>query len=120
MQWQFYGYHYLSRISSYTTPRACLFLYPKSQFSSKINLGTLAFFLLSPLLIFPFSSIGHCSDFHTRQPPRGLQFTLGTPRDPAMFDTIVMANLVRPTELCWLKLGFSPLFAGKRIVSLLN
>ena len=37
-----------------------------------------------------------------------------------MFDTIVMANLVRPTELCWLKLGFSPLFAGKRIVSLLS
>ncbi|KAL9964464.1 hypothetical protein ACROYT_G028110 [Oculina patagonica] len=36
---------------------------------------------------------GHCSDFHTRQPPRGLQFTLGTPRNPAMFDTIVMANL---------------------------
>lgn len=42
-----------------------------------------------------FSLIGHCSDFHTRQPPRGLQFTLGTPRNPAMFDTIVMANLVR-------------------------
>ena len=39
--------------------------------------------------------IGHCSDFHTRQPPRGLQFTLGTPRSPDMFDTIVMANLVR-------------------------
>ncbi|XP_020604845.1 UDP-glucose:glycoprotein glucosyltransferase 1-like isoform X2 [Orbicella faveolata] len=36
---------------------------------------------------------GHCSDFHTRQPPRGLQFTLGTPRNPGMFDTIVMANL---------------------------
>ncbi|XP_068732744.1 UDP-glucose:glycoprotein glucosyltransferase 1-like [Montipora capricornis] len=36
---------------------------------------------------------GHCSDFDTRQPPRGLQFTLGTPRNPAMFDTIVMANL---------------------------
>ena len=90
------------------------------NFREKINLGTLAFFLLSPLFIFPFSSIGHCSDFHTRQPPRGLQFTLGTPRDPAMFDTIVMANLVRPTELCWLKLGFSLLFAGKRIVSLLN
>lgn len=36
---------------------------------------------------------GHCSDFDTRQPPRGLQFTLGTPRNPVMFDTIVMANL---------------------------
>lgn len=38
---------------------------------------------------------GHCSDFDTRQPPRGLQFTLGTQRNPTMFDTIVMANLVR-------------------------
>ncbi|XP_067039989.1 UDP-glucose:glycoprotein glucosyltransferase 1-like [Acropora muricata] len=36
---------------------------------------------------------GHCSDFDTRQPPRGLQFTLGTQRNPTMFDTIVMANL---------------------------
>jgi len=36
---------------------------------------------------------GHCSEFDTRQPPRGLQFTLGTARNPVMFDTIVMANL---------------------------
>ena len=31
---------------------------------------------------------------HTGQPPRGLQFTLGTKANAEMFDTIVMANLV--------------------------
>lgn len=36
---------------------------------------------------------GHCADARTGQPPRGLQFTLGTKANPAMFDTIVMANL---------------------------
>ncbi|XP_034069258.1 UDP-glucose:glycoprotein glucosyltransferase 2 [Gymnodraco acuticeps] len=36
---------------------------------------------------------GHCFDLSTGQPPRGLQFTLGTSRDPIMYDTIVMANL---------------------------
>ncbi|XP_053311337.1 UDP-glucose:glycoprotein glucosyltransferase 2 [Spea bombifrons] len=36
---------------------------------------------------------GHCFDVSTGQPPRGLQFTLGTKRDPVMVDTIVMANL---------------------------
>ncbi|XP_078514083.1 UDP-glucose:glycoprotein glucosyltransferase 2 isoform X2 [Lissotriton helveticus] len=36
---------------------------------------------------------GHCFDTNTGQPPRGLQFTLGTKKDPAMMDTIVMANL---------------------------
>uniref|UniRef100_A0A8D3BWR4 UDP-glucose ceramide glucosyltransferase-like 1 n=1 Tax=Scophthalmus maximus TaxID=52904 RepID=A0A8D3BWR4_SCOMX len=36
---------------------------------------------------------GHCFDLSTGQPPRGLQFTLGTSRDPLMYDTIVMANL---------------------------
>ena len=38
--------------------------------------------------------IGHGSDASTMQPPRGLQFILGTNRTPAMVDTIVMANLV--------------------------
>ncbi|XP_061697975.1 UDP-glucose:glycoprotein glucosyltransferase 2 isoform X2 [Syngnathoides biaculeatus] len=36
---------------------------------------------------------GHCFDLSTGQPPRGLQFTLGTNRDRIMYDTIVMANL---------------------------
>lgn len=37
---------------------------------------------------------GHCFDVTTGQPPRGLQFTLGTKNNPVMVDTIVMANLV--------------------------
>lgn len=37
---------------------------------------------------------GHCFDVSTGQPPRGLQFTLGTASDPVIVDTIVMANLV--------------------------
>nr|XP_030132085.3 UDP-glucose:glycoprotein glucosyltransferase 2 isoform X3 [Taeniopygia guttata] len=36
---------------------------------------------------------GHCFDVTTGQPPRGLQFTLGTKKSPVMVDTIVMANL---------------------------
>ncbi|XP_034145677.1 UDP-glucose:glycoprotein glucosyltransferase 1 isoform X2 [Esox lucius] len=36
---------------------------------------------------------GHCFDVSTGQPPRGLQFTLGTTSDPVIVDTIVMANL---------------------------
>uniref|UniRef100_A0A0B7A3W1 UDP-glucose:glycoprotein glucosyltransferase thioredoxin-like domain-containing protein n=1 Tax=Arion vulgaris TaxID=1028688 RepID=A0A0B7A3W1_9EUPU len=36
---------------------------------------------------------GHCYDSSTMQPPRGLQFVLGTNSTPAMVDTIVMANL---------------------------
>uniref|UniRef100_A0A8C5LDS4 UDP-glucose:glycoprotein glucosyltransferase 1 n=1 Tax=Jaculus jaculus TaxID=51337 RepID=A0A8C5LDS4_JACJA len=36
---------------------------------------------------------GHCYDITTGQPPRGLQFTLGTSANPVMVDTIVMANL---------------------------
>ncbi|KAG9273777.1 UDP-glucose:glycoprotein glucosyltransferase 1 [Astyanax mexicanus] len=36
---------------------------------------------------------GHCFDVSTGQPPRGLQFTLGTAADPVIVDTIVMANL---------------------------
>lgn len=37
---------------------------------------------------------GHCFDVSSGQPPRGLQFTLGTAADPVIVDTIVMANLV--------------------------
>uniref|UniRef100_A0A670I460 UDP-glucose ceramide glucosyltransferase-like 1 n=1 Tax=Podarcis muralis TaxID=64176 RepID=A0A670I460_PODMU len=36
---------------------------------------------------------GHCYDITTGQPPRGLQFTLGTSTNPVVVDTIVMANL---------------------------
>ncbi|XP_051873658.1 UDP-glucose:glycoprotein glucosyltransferase 1 isoform X2 [Pristis pectinata] len=36
---------------------------------------------------------GHCYDVSTGQPPRGLQFTLGTSANPVIVDTIVMANL---------------------------
>lgn len=36
---------------------------------------------------------GHCFEQSTGNPPRGLQFTLGTNSTPVMFDTIVMANL---------------------------
>uniref|UniRef100_A0A915JM16 UDP-glucose:glycoprotein glucosyltransferase n=1 Tax=Romanomermis culicivorax TaxID=13658 RepID=A0A915JM16_ROMCU len=36
---------------------------------------------------------GHCFDDVTGNPPRGLQFTLGTNSQPIMYDTIVMANL---------------------------
>lgn len=37
---------------------------------------------------------GHCYDITSGQPPRGLQFTLGTSAEPVTVDTIVMANLV--------------------------
>lgn len=37
---------------------------------------------------------GHCFDVSSGQPPRGLQFTLGTGSEPVLVDTIVMANLV--------------------------
>ncbi|KAI9032274.1 hypothetical protein DFJ74DRAFT_640813 [Hyaloraphidium curvatum] len=36
---------------------------------------------------------GHCIDSKSRQPPRGLQFILGSASYPNMVDTIVMANL---------------------------
>lgn len=36
---------------------------------------------------------GQCFDEVSGQPPRGLQFTLGTDKNPKQFDTIVMANL---------------------------
>lgn len=36
---------------------------------------------------------GHCFDITNGSPPRGLQFVLGTQNKPALFDTIVMANL---------------------------
>ena len=38
--------------------------------------------------------VGHCYDSLTGNPPRGLQFVLGTNSTPSVVDTIVMANLV--------------------------
>lgn len=38
---------------------------------------------------------GHAFDVLSGQSPRGLQFNLGTETNPIMFDTIVMANLVK-------------------------
>lgn len=64
-------------------------------------------FYLSQLLCFQVENIvaaeyelehllleGHCFDVSSGQPPRGLQFTLGTAAEPVLVDTIVMANLV--------------------------
>lgn len=36
---------------------------------------------------------GHCFEAMTGNPPRGLQITLGTEKQPVKVDTIVMANL---------------------------
>lgn len=36
---------------------------------------------------------GHCFESTVGSPPRGLQITLGTERNPVKVDTIVMANL---------------------------
>lgn len=36
---------------------------------------------------------GHCFEATSGSPPRGLQITLGTERQPVIVDTIVMANL---------------------------
>lgn len=44
---------------------------------------------------------GHCYDITTGQPPRGLQFTLGTSANPVIVDTIVMANLVNNQYIRW-------------------
>lgn len=45
--------------------------------------------------------LGHCFEQATGNPPRGLQFTLGTNSNPAVVDTIVMANLVRFIVPCY-------------------
>lgn len=37
---------------------------------------------------------GHCFDEVSGNPPRGLQYILGTKSQPSQYDTIVMANLV--------------------------
>ncbi|RWS27572.1 UDP-glucose:glycoprotein glucosyltransferase 1-like protein [Leptotrombidium deliense] len=50
--------------------------------------GVVADFELAHLLL-----EGHCFEQSSGNPPRGLQFVLGTNSTPAVFDTIVMANL---------------------------
>ncbi|ESP03274.1 hypothetical protein LOTGIDRAFT_137613 [Lottia gigantea] len=54
----------------------------------EVETGVSADFELEYLLL-----EGHCHDSNTMQPPRGLQFILGTDTQPAIVDTIVMANL---------------------------
>nr|XP_054771675.1 UDP-glucose:glycoprotein glucosyltransferase 1-like [Lytechinus pictus] len=55
---------------------------------SEVPGGILAEYELEYLLL-----EGHCFEQNSGQPPRGLQFTLGTVTQPVMVDTIVMANL---------------------------
>ncbi|KAJ3159797.1 hypothetical protein HDU86_001449 [Geranomyces michiganensis] len=50
--------------------------------------GVTAEFLLQNILV-----EGHARETRTGSPPRGLQFLLGTPQNPARLDTITMANL---------------------------
>ncbi|XP_064615079.1 UDP-glucose:glycoprotein glucosyltransferase 1-like [Liolophura sinensis] len=54
----------------------------------EVATGVNAIFELEYLLL-----EGHCYDSVSGQPPRGLQFVLGTNSTPAVMDTIVMANL---------------------------
>ncbi|XP_067127795.1 UDP-glucose:glycoprotein glucosyltransferase 1 isoform X1 [Centruroides vittatus] len=54
----------------------------------QVESGIYAEFELEHLLI-----EGHCFEQTSGNPPRGLQFTLGTKTSPVMVDTIVMANL---------------------------
>lgn len=54
----------------------------------QVETGIYAEFELEHLLL-----EGHCFEHSTGNPPRGLQFTLGTNSTPVIVDTIVMANL---------------------------
>lgn len=54
----------------------------------QVEIGIYAEFELEHLLL-----EGHCFEQSTGNPPRGLQFTLGTNSTPVIVDTIVMANL---------------------------
>ena len=46
-----------------------------------------------------FSIVGQCFDAHTESPTPGLEYVMGTMREPNLYDTIVMANLVRACML---------------------
>jgi len=86
-----------------------LFLYLSCLCSCIYLVSVLVFilflFLYFSFLLFLYSSFfvflctGHCYDSLSGNPPRGLQFILGSNSTPAVFDTIVMANLVRSTVI---------------------
>lgn len=63
---------------------------------------------------------GHCLDESTRQPPRGLQFTLGTAEKLDRYDTIVMANLVSPITFFHRFYYLPSLLSGYNCVPLSN
>lgn len=65
---------------------------------------------------------GHCYDITTGQPPRGLQFTLGTSANPTTVDTIVMANLVGIRFIRWENFcgGYLDAVIYDRTVNILN
>lgn len=65
---------------------------------------------------------GHCYDITTGQPPRGLQFTLGTSANPTTVDTIVMANLVGIRFIRWenFRGGYLDAVIYDRTVNILN
>ena len=46
-----------------------------------------------------FFTVGQCFDAHTESPTPGLEYVMGTRREPNLYDTIVMANLVRECML---------------------
>lgn len=67
-----------------------------------INLNQIILILVLPtFILYCFSEFeleyllleGHCFEAVMGNPPRGLQFTLGTEKQSVMVDTIVMANL---------------------------
>lgn len=63
---------------------------------------------------------GHCYDITTGQPPRGLQFTLGTSANPTIVDTIVMANLVNNQSIRCFSHGNLDAIIYDRTVHILN
>ncbi|XP_065644022.1 UDP-glucose:glycoprotein glucosyltransferase 1 isoform X2 [Hydra vulgaris] len=63
-----------------------------NQDLDNINLGEASTYVYGDFELENIIVEGHCSDSNTHQPPRGLQFILGTEKEPDQFDTIVMAN----------------------------
>ena len=51
-----------------------------------------------PLICLFIHFLGQCFDGRTNSPTPGLQFVMGTDRQPDLYDTIVMANLVSPSN----------------------
>lgn len=50
--------------------------------------------VINKILFLNYAFVGHCFEQSSGNPPRGLQFVLGTKTSPNVVDTIVMANLV--------------------------